>query len=185
MKKQLKQVYICKSIVGCIFSEEESLNPNCNRNITKQSLPEGFEFVKRVPLEVKRVTDIETINEIIKEKDNGKPIEIYNLKNINNKKNLVDYDIFAITRKNEILSVIVIDILSKTDVEIKELITKKEYRNKGYGTRLLKSMIGNYKQKYKNMIVGTTGNYIPYFVENGFICFLKKDDDILYYEKKL
>ncbi len=159
---------------GCIFSEEESAY--YNRNSSKPQLPEGFKFIKRTPLEVKRIIDTKIIDEFLKEKDNGKLIEI---------KNLQDFDIFGLKRKDEILSLIIISHISKTEVEIKELITKKEYRNQGFGTKLLKSMFGNYKQKYKNMIISTTGEYVPYFVEQGFKKFIKQDNNILYYKKEL
>ena len=44
----------------------------------------------------------------------------------------------------------------------------KEYRNKGYASKLLKSLCGNYKQKYEKMLVGTTENNIPFYVKQGF-----------------
>lgn len=158
---------------GCIFSEESTYY---NRNSSKPVLPNGFEFLKRTPLEVKRIIDAKVINEILNEKDNGKPFKIDSLE---------DFDIYGLKKDDEIISLIIILHISKNQIEIKELITRKEYRNKGYGTKLLKSMIGNYKQKYKNMIVATTGEYIPYFAENGFNTFLKREDDILYYSKEL
>lgn len=158
---------------GCVFSEEDRYY---NRNSEKPVLPEGFEFLKRTPLEVKRIADAKIISEFLQEKDNVKPIEIDSLE---------DFDIFGLKKEDKIVSLVIILHISKNQIEIKELITKKEYRNQGYGTKLLKSMIGNYKQKYKNMIVATTGEYVPYFAQNGFNTFLKREDDILYYSKEL
>ena len=45
---------------------------------------------------------------------------------------------------------------------------KENYRNKGYAKTLLKSLCGNYKQKYDRMLVGTTENNIPFYVKQGF-----------------
>ena len=36
--------------------------------------------------------------------------------------------------------------------KLKNLVTKEEYRGKGYAKKLLKSLCGNYKQKYNKMI---------------------------------
>ena len=158
---------------GCIFSEESAYY---NRNSSKPQLPEGFEFLKRTPLEVKRIIDAKVITEILAEKDNGKPFEIGDLEGI---------DVFGIKKEDEILSLAIILHISKQDVEIKELITRKEYRHQGFGTKLLKQLVGNYKQKYKNMIIGTTGEHIPFFVQNGFNSFIKQEENILYYKKEL
>lgn len=157
---------------GCIYSADESALGKGQKPV----LPEGFEFVKRTPLEVKRITDIDSINYILNEKDNGKPIRIEKIEN---------FEVFGIKRNEELLSLAVISNLSKQEVEIKEIITKKEYRHKGFGTKLLKSMIGNYKQKYKKIIVGTTGDHVPFFVQNGFNRFIKQEGNIIYYEKDL
>ena len=46
--------------------------------------------------------------------------------------------------------------------------TLESYRNKGYAKTLLKSLYGNYKQKYDRMLIGTTENNIPFFVKQGF-----------------
>lgn len=162
---------------GCIFSEEEKENAAYyNRKPQKPVLPEGFKSLKRTQLEVKRIIDAEVINEILQEKDNEKPIQIVNLE---------DFDIFGLKREDEILSLAIISHISKQEVEIKELITRKEYRHQGFGTKLLKSMCGNYKQKYKKIAIGTTGEHIPFFVKNEFNSFIKQEGNILYYSKEL
>lgn len=58
--------------------------------------------------------------------------------------------------------------ISKKTLELKKLVTKKEYRGKGYAKKLLKSLCGNYKQKYDKMLVGTSENNIPFYVKQGF-----------------
>ena len=50
----------------------------------------------------------------------------------------------------------------------KNIVTRENYRNKGYAKTLLKSLCGNYKQKYDRMLVGTTENNIPFYVKQGF-----------------
>ena len=70
--------------------------------------------------------------------------------------------------EENIVSLAVILPISKNTLELKNLVTKKEYRGKGYAKKLLKSLCGNYKQKYNKMLVGTTKNNIPFYVKQGF-----------------
>ena len=114
---------------GCLFSEESRYN---NPNSTKPVLPTGFKLIKRSPLEVKKIADIEIVNKILQEKDNGKPAQIANLE---------DFDIYGIKIEDEILSLAIISHISTKEVEIKELITRKEYRHQGFGTKLLKQIV--------------------------------------------
>ena len=93
--------------------EEESAY--YNRNSSKPQLPDGFEFLKRSPLEVKRIKDAKVINDILQEKDNGKPYEIGTLE---------DIDVFGIKKEDDILSLAIILHISKQEIEIKELITR-------------------------------------------------------------
>lgn len=67
-----------------------------------------------------------------------------------------------------IVSLAVILHIDKNTLELKNLVTKKEYRGKGYSKKLLKSLCGNYKQKYNKMLVGTSENNIPFYVKQGF-----------------
>ena len=67
-----------------------------------------------------------------------------------------------------IVSLAVILHIDKNTLELKNLVTKKEYRGKGYAKKLLKSLCGNYKQKYNKMLVGTSENNIPFYVKQGF-----------------
>ena len=132
--------------------------------------------MKRTLLEVKRIIDAKAINDILKEKEGGKPFEIESLERI---------DVFEIKKEDKILSLAIISHISKQDVKIKELIMRCEYRHQGFGTKLLKQLVGNYKQKYKNMIIGVAGEHIPFFVQNWFNSFMKQGGNVLYYQKKL
>lgn len=83
-------------------------------------------------------------------------------------KRLRDSDVYGLKLNDEIISLAVILHIDKNTLELKNLVTKSEYRNKGYAKRLLKHLCGNYKQKYDKMIVGTTENNIPFYVKQGF-----------------
>ena len=83
-------------------------------------------------------------------------------------KYLKDSDVYGLKLNDEIISLAVILPISNKTLELKNLVTKKEYRNKGYAKRLLKHLCRNYKQKYDKMIVGTTENNIPFYVKQGF-----------------
>lgn len=83
-------------------------------------------------------------------------------------KYLKDSDVYGLKVDEEIVSVAVILHISKNELELKNLVTKEEYRNKGYAKKLLKSLCSNYKQKYNKMIVGTTENNIPFYVKQEF-----------------
>lgn len=93
--------------------------------------------------------------------ESGQPKEI--ITNYLNKS-----DMYGLKLGNELISLAVIYVIDKKTIELKNLITKKIYRNKGYATKLLKALCGNYKQKYNKMLVGTTENNIPFFVKQGF-----------------
>ena len=81
---------------------------------------------------------------------------------------LNDSDVYGLKVDEEIVSVAVICTIFQNTLELKNLVTKEEYRGKGYAKKLLKSLCGNYKQKYSKMIVGTTENNIPSYVKQGF-----------------
>ena len=83
-------------------------------------------------------------------------------------KYLNDSDVYGLQIDENIVSLAVILPISKNTLELKNLVTKKEYRGKGYSKKLLKSLCGNYKQKYNKMLVGTTENNIPFYVKQGF-----------------
>ena len=66
--------------------------------------------------------------------------------------------------EENIVSLAVILHIDKNTLELKNLVTKKEYRGKDYAKKLLKSICGNYKQKYNKMLVGTSENNIPLYL---------------------
>lgn len=141
---------------GCIFSEESRYN--CH-NPAKPELPEGYELPSRTNIQVKKIENKEDYIDLLLEADPSKDMIF---------KYLNDSDVYALKIDEEIVTLAVILHISKNTLELKNLVTKKEYRNKGYAKKLLKSLCGNYKQKYNNMIVGTTENNIPFYVKQGF-----------------
>ena len=84
------------------------------------------------------------------------------------RKYLSDSDVYALKKEEEIICIAVILPISRKVLELKNIVTKEKYRNKGYAKMLLKSLCGNYKQKYEKMLVGTTENNIPFYVKQGF-----------------
>ena len=83
-------------------------------------------------------------------------------------KYLKDSDVYGLKLNDEIISLAVILPISNKTLELKNLVTKKEYRNKWYAKRLLKHLCGNDKQKYDKMIVVVAENNIPFYVKQGF-----------------
>ena len=158
MKKQLKQVYICKSIVGCIFSEAQIFLAHTNN---KPKLPDGFEF-----LPVKRSINIK------KEKDNKEQYMDLLLEADPSKDMINNYlkngELFVLTYKDDVACIAVVTKIDEDTVELKNIATKKEFRGQGLGKKMLKYLADNYKQKYKKMLVGTTENNIPFYVKQGF-----------------
>ncbi len=141
---------------GCIFSEESRYN--CH-NQAKPELPTGYELPSRTNIQVKRIENKEDYIDLLLEADPSKDMI---------SKYLNDSDVYGLKIGEEIVSLAVILPISKNTLELKNLVTKKEYRNKGYSKKLLKSLCGNYKQKYSKMLVGTTENNIPFYVKQGF-----------------
>ncbi len=141
---------------GCIFSEEDRYY---NRNQAKPDVPMDLKAIKEEKPQVKRIENKEDYIDLLLDADPSK-ISIMNY--------LKDSDVYGIKLNDEIISLAVILHIDKNTLELKNLVTKKEYRNKGYAKRLLKHLCGNYKQKYNKMLVGTTENNIPFYVKQGF-----------------
>jgi predicted adenine nucleotide alpha hydrolase (AANH) superfamily ATPase/N-acetylglutamate synthase-like GNAT family acetyltransferase len=141
---------------GCIFSEESRYN--CH-NPAKPELPEGYELPSRTNIQVKKIENKEDYIDLLLEADPSKDMI---------SKYLNDSDVYGLKVDEEIVSVAVILHIDKNTLELKNLVTKEEYRNKGYSKKLLKSLCGNCKQKYSKMLVGTTENNIPFYVKQGF-----------------
>lgn len=147
---------ICKNIAGCVYSEESRYY---NHNNEKLSLPEGYEPPKTPRLQVKKIENKEDYMELFLEADPSKDM-IH--------KYLNDSDVYALKKENEIICIAAILHIDHKTLELKNIVTKEEYRGKGYAKILLKSLCGNYKQKYDRMLVGTTENNIPFYVKQGF-----------------
>lgn len=141
---------------GCVFSEEDRYN--CH-NQAKPELQKGYELPSRTNIQVKRIENKEDYIELLLEADPSKDMI---------SKYLSDSDVYGLKVDEEIVSLAVILHIDKNTLELKNLVTKEEYRRKGYATKLLKSLCGNYKQKYNKMLVGTTENNIPFYVKQGF-----------------
>ena len=141
---------------GCIFSEEMRYY---NRNATKPSFPKGYELPREPRMQVKKIENKEDYIDLLLEADPSKDM-IH--------KYLNDSDVYALKKEDELVSIAVILHIDKNTLELKNLVTKEEYRGKGYAKKLLKSLSGNYKQKYDRMLVGTTDNNIPFYVKQGF-----------------
>ena len=141
---------------GCVFSEEiRYYNPNKE----KPDIPMDLRTFKEKKPQVKRIANKEDYIDMLLEADPSKASIM---------KYLNDSDVYGLKLNDEIISLAVILHIDNKTLELKNLVTKKEYRNKGYAKRLLKHLCGNYKQKYDKMIVGTTENNIPFYVRQGF-----------------
>ena len=141
---------------GCIFSEEMRYY---NRNATKPSIPNGYEIPREPKIAVKKIENKEDYIDLLLEADPSKDM-IH--------KYLNDSDVYALKKEDEIICIAVILHINRKTLELKNIVTKEKYRNKGYAKTLLKSLCGNYKQKYDRMLVGTTENNIPFYVKQGF-----------------
>lgn len=141
---------------GCVFSEESRYN--CH-NSAKPDIPTDTSAIREQMPQVKRIENKEDYIGLLLEADPSKASIM---------KYLQDSDVYGLKLNDEIISLAVILHIDKNTLELKNLVTKSEYRNKGYAKRLLKHLCGNYKQKYSKMIVGTTENNIPFYVKQGF-----------------
>ena len=139
-----------------IYSEESRYN---NPNPPKPELPIGLEHKSRRVICVKKIENKDEYLDLLLDADPSKAsIDKY----------LDDSDVYGLQVDENIVSLAVILHIDKNTLELKNLVTKKEYRGKGYAKKLLKSICGNYKQKYNKMLVGTSENNIPFYVKQGF-----------------
>ena len=141
---------------GCVFSEEMRYN---NHNTTKPSILNGYEIPREPRMQVKKIENKEDYIDLLLEADPSKDM-IH--------KYLNDSDVYALKKGDELISIAVICTISRKTLELKNIVTRENYRNKGYAKTLLKSLCGIYKQKYDRMLVGTTENNIPFYVKQGF-----------------
>ena len=143
---------------GCVFSEAQIGKAHTNN---KPKLPDGFAFlpVKRSIVIKKEKDNKEKYIDLLLEADPSKDM-------VNNY--LKDGELFVLTYKEMIACVAVVTKIDEDIVELKNIVTVEKYRRQGYGKKMIKYLFDNYKQKYKNMIVGTTENNIPFYVKQGF-----------------
>ena len=141
---------------GCVFSEEMRYY---NRNRMQASNTNGYEMPKEPRMQVKKIENKEDYIDLLLEADPSKDM-IH--------KYLSDSDVYALKKEDELISIAVILHIDRKTLELKNIVTTEKYRNKGYAKTLLKSLCGNYKQKYDRMLVGTTENNIPFYVKQGF-----------------
>ena len=141
---------------GCIYSKESRYN---NPNPQKPELPTGCEYESRRVICVKKIENKDEYLDLLLDADPSKAsIDKY----------LNDSDVYGLQVDKNIVSLAVILPISKNTLELKNLVTKKEYRGNGYAKKLLKSLCGNYNQNYNKMLVGTSENNIPFYVKQGF-----------------
>ena len=141
---------------GCVFSEEMRYY---NRNPIQTSNTNGYKTPKEPRMQVKKIENKEDYIDLLLEADPSKDM-IH--------KYLNDSDVYALKKEDELISIAVILHIDRKTLELKNIVTTEKYRNKGYAKTLLKSLCGNYKQKYDRMLVGTTENNIPFYVKQGF-----------------
>ena len=117
---------------------------------------------------------------------------------------LSDCDMFVLKDNNIAICIAVVIKIDDDIVELKNLVTKKEYRSKGYASLMIKYLFNYYKDKYNKIIVGTSENNIPFYNKQGFDKYEKtiknffidnydfevidgnlKCTDMFYYSKKL
>lgn len=155
-QKAIEQGLYMQKYCGCIFSEEMRYY---NRNSIQTSNTNGYEIPKEPRMQVKKIENKEDYIDLLLEADPSKDM-IH--------KYLNDSDVYALKKEDELISIAVILHIDRKTLELKNIVTKENYRNKGYAKTLLKSLCGNYKQKYDRMLVGTTENNIPFYVKQGF-----------------
>ena len=155
-QKAIEQGLYMQKYCGCIFSEEMRYN---NRNATKPSFPKDYEMPRKPRMQVKKIENKEDYIDLLLEADPSRDM-IH--------KYLNDSDVYALKKEDELISIAVILPISRKTLELKNIVTKESYRNKGYAKTLLKSLCGNYKQKYDRMLVGVAENNIPFYVKQGF-----------------
>lgn len=155
-QKAIEQGLYMQKYCGCIFSEEMRYN---NRNATKPSFPKDYEMPRKPRMQVKKIENKEDYIDLLLEADPSRDM-IH--------KYLNDSDVYALKKGDELISIAVILPISRKTLELKNIVTTEKYRNKGYAKTLLKSLCGNYKQKYDRMLVGVAENNIPFYVKQGF-----------------
>ena len=128
---------------------------------SKPKLPEGFEFlpVKRNIVIKKEKDNKEQYMDLLLDADPSQDMINSYLKN---------GELFVLTYKDDVARVAVVTKIDEDTIELKNIATKEEFRGQGYGKKMLKYLVDNYKQKYDKMLVGTSENNIPFYFKQGF-----------------
>lgn len=139
------------------WNSEEDRYFSCNHS--KPTIPGEYELPKEPRLQVKKIENKEDYMDLLLEADPSENM-IHKYLGIS--------DVYGLKKENEIICLAVILHIDRKTLELKNIVTRENYRGKGYAKILLKSLCGNYKQKYDKMLVGTTENNIPFYVKQGF-----------------
>ena len=143
---------------GCVFSERGRY---LGEYFLPPKLPEGFEFLLvKHSINIKKERDNkEQYIDLLLEADPSKDmISEY----------LADGELFVLTYNDEPVCVAVVIKVDNDSVELKNIVTKEQFRGKGYAKKMIKYLADNYKTRFSKMIVGTTENNIPFYVKQGF-----------------
>ena len=84
------------------------------------------------------------------------------------KEYIKDGEMYGIFENDKCVCEVVIVKIDNDTCELKNIATLKEARGKGYAKKIIQYVLDKYKNDYKEMIVGTTENMIPFYVLNGF-----------------
>lgn len=160
---------------GCIFSEEIRYY---NHNDSKSSDSNENKEQKKEIFEVRKVDNKEKYLSLLLETKQDKASITNDLK---------DSDMYLLKQGDNIYSVATILPISEKTIELKNIVTIREERNKGYASKLIRLISSNYKSRYDQMIVGANANFIPFFAKQGFDNYNEeiKNGDLMYYSKDL
>ena len=141
---------------GCIFSEEDA---KIGRTATINA-PDGFIWPKKRSVEIRKIRENKKdyLDLLLEADPDEEVVDKY----------LSDSDMYVLFKNDEPICEAIVKKVDEDTCELKSIATKEDYKGKGYAKQLLKYLFGNYKQKYKKMIVGTTENNIPFYVKQGF-----------------
>ena len=148
--KAMDEGFYMQQYCGCIFSEEDRFVKDKKQEII---LPEGMEWAnKNRRIEVKPF-----------EKNNNIP----DFPNIHLSFDEKEY-VYSLNVGENATVIAVLNEKDNNNIELSYIETLENKRNRGYASKLIKSLEGNYKHKYKNMLVTPGADTIPFFVKNGF-----------------
>ena len=111
------------------------------------------------------------IKKIIENKDNFMDLLLLGDEQVNMiQKYLYIGELFALY-DNDLKTVCVVTKEDDEIYEIKNIATYEKYHRKGYGTHMLKYIIGEYKNKCKKLLLGTGDNnkIISFYNKFGFV----------------